>query len=392
MAFRQRLEGLLAGGNPMFDVGVGLLSGGGDHFGQDLGHALQFASERQRAAAQNALFRQRMEQESQQRDAHQQLVGLLGGSDDSNQQMLGLLAQANPNAFSQTAIQGLLGPQQERSDPADLRMMDAIGLPRTPEGFAQFQGLKADDGNKGMLDALNLQIQGLQLANMKREQEREDQQIRETRLTRENSIRRGLEQTQKIADLTLELEGTALSAGLPASEWRRRGLGAISAVGGALGLDVEDLNKNLTAFDELKKGLNDQLITLMSAGSLGQATDSKLQQYRDSLASPDTQPGAVMEIQAGIAETLLDQADVLRFDLPNRDEIEASIQRMRGYQQPGTETVFDVPAAAGATRRSVVRAADIGRMSLEKIRSLDVDALTQEQRDALARRLDELGL
>jgi hypothetical protein len=270
-------------------------------------------------------------------------------------------------------------------------MMDAIGLPRTPEGFAQLQELKSDNDANEMMQALQLQIQGLQLANMKREQEKEEQVAREVRVTRENAIVRGLEQTDKIAALTKKLEGTALASGLPASEWRRSGFGALAAVGGALGIDVDKLNQDLTAFDEYKKNLNDQLVNLMSAGSLGPGTDAKLAQYRASLASPDTQPAAVLEIQANIAQLLLDQADAMQFEVPNREKVLASIEEMRNYVPPGTEPVVDVPAAISSGRRTVIRAADIGRMTLKQLEELDPASLSDELREAAAKRWDELN-
>lgn len=378
----------------------GLLSAAGPQsrpvsLGQAIGAALPPAmaarDQRSEIGLRNEQLRKQIEREAREQENQRKLSGLLSSSGGDQGEFLGLLSQIAPREAAASMFSSLFG---KSSDPTDLQMMDAIGLPRTPEGYAQFQGMKSDAGMKPMLDALNLQIQGLQLANMKRAQEQEDQQIRETRLTRENAIERGLEQTVKIADLTKKLEGTALAAGLPASEWRRSGMGAVAAVGGALGLNMEEINAEITAFDTLKKNLNDQLITLMSAGSLGQATDNKLQQYRDSLASPDTAPGAVMAIQAGIAETLLDQADVLQIEIPNRDKIEASIEAMKNYQPAGTETVFDAPAAAAATGRAVVRAADIGRMSLEQIRGIsdeDVSRWTAEQRQALEKRLAELG-
>lgn len=380
----------------------GLLSAAGPQrmpvsLGQAISSALPpaMAARDQRAEVgiRNEQLRRQIERETRERENQAKLGGFLRTAGGEQGELLGLLSEIAPREAAASMFSSVLGGGEDR-DPTDLKIMDAIGLPRTPEGYAQFQGMKSDDTMKPMLDALNLQIQGLQLSNMKRMQETEERVARETRLTQQNSIERGLEQTQKIADLTLKLEGTALAAGLPASEWRRSGMGALSAVGGALGFDTEKLNADLTAFDTFKKNLNDQLITLMSAGSLGQGTDNKLQQYRNSLASPDVQPGAVMAIQAGIAETLLDQADVLGFELENRDEIEASIERMKSYQPPGTETAVDVPAAAAGARRVVRRAADIARMSLDQVKSISAEEIktwTQEQRQALEKRLAELG-
>jgi hypothetical protein len=353
------------------------------------GQAMQ--SERQIEALRNQQMRAQIVQQKKQQEAQEKLMGLLGGSENPEAQLMGLLGQAAPEAMMTSMAQGMFGQQKTESDPADARMMRAIGLPLTPEGFAKFQGMKNDDSTKPAMDALALSIQGLQLANMKRTADTEEQQAREIKLTRQNSIKHGLEQTKKIADLVLELEGTALASGLPASEWRRSGMGGLAAVGGALGLDMGKLNSDLTAFDTYKKNLNDQLIALMSSGSLGQGTDSKLAQYRASLASPDVQPGAVMAIQANIAQTFLDQADVLGFEVPNRSEYESSIEKMRTYQAPGSEAIVDVPAAADAAGRAVMRAADVARMSIEQLRNVDPSKMSNEALKAAAKRWAELN-
>lgn len=387
-----------AGRDARMMLAAGMLSAGGPQrmpvsLGQAIGASLPAAMEtrdrRAEVGVRNEQLRRQIERENKESANVAKLGNILRASGPDGE-LLGVLSDINPQAASQLVLQGVLGGGDSR-EPTDIATMRAIGLPLNAEGFAQFQEMKGDSGTNAAIEALNLQIQGLNLANMKREQEKEDQEIRETRLTRENAIERGIEQTQKIAALNRKLEGTALAAGLPASTWRRQGMGVLAGVGGALGLNVEELTADLDNFDTFKKNLNDQLITLMSAGSLGQGTDSKLQQYRDSLASPDTSPGAIMEIQANIAQLLLDQADVLQFDIGDRDAIEASIKEMRDYVPPGTETVLDVPAAAAATGRAVVRAADIGRMGFEQLQQLDPASMTQELRDAAERRWDELN-
>jgi hypothetical protein len=283
----------------------------GQAIGASLPAAMYARDRRAEIGLRNEQFRREIERENKQQAAQTKLTEMLRASGPDGE-LVGLLSEVNPGAASEAMLGGLLGGGTE--EPTDVRTMRAIGLPLTPDGFAQF-----------------------------------------------------------------------------ASEWRRKGIGVISAVGGALGLDNEEMQKEITSFDTLKKNLNDQLISLMSAGTLGQATDSKLQQYRDSLASPDTAPGAVMAIQAGIAETLLDQADVLQIPVKNREQIESSIEEMRNYVPPGAETVLDVPAAADATRRAVVRAADIGRMGIEQLNALDPGQLTPELLEAARKRWDQLN-
>lgn len=382
-------------------LGSGLLQAGGPQrmpmsFGQAIGRALpqarQYQSERGMDALRNQQMREQIVEGKKRKDAQEKLMGLLGDVGGPEGQLMGLLGQASPELMMQGMAQQMFGQQQERRDPAELLVMDALKIPRTEAGYAKYQSLKNDGDTKPMLEAIQLQIEGLKLTEIQRNADAEQQQAREVKMTRQNSIKHGLEQTKNIADLVMRLEGTALASGLPASEWRRTGIGGLAAVKGALGLDADKLNEDLTAFDSYKKNLNDQLIALMSSGSLGPGTDSKLAQYRASLASPDVQPGAVMAIQANIAQTFLDQADVMGFEVPNREEYEKSVEKMRNYQPGGTETIVDVPGAAAAAGRAVVRAADIARMSVQQLRSIDIDVLTEEQRAALAKRLDALGL
>src|SRR5688572_16626191 len=206
----------------------------GQAIGASLPPALETRDRRAEVGVRNEQLRRQIERENKESANVEKLGRFLRSAGGEQGELLGLLGEINPQAASQAALQGLLGGGESR-DPTDIATMRAIGLPLTPQGFAQLQEMKGDSGTSAAIDALNLQIQGLNLANMKREQDKEEQVARETRLTRENAITRGIEQTQKIAALNKKLEGTALASGLPASTWRRQGVGALSAVGGALG-------------------------------------------------------------------------------------------------------------------------------------------------------------
>lgn len=360
----------------------------GQALGAAVPQAMQVRDQRAEVGLRNEQLRRQIEKENQQSAARAKFSGLLRTAGGEDGELFGLLADISPELAVNVMTSRGSGQGQ---DPADLKLMDAIGLPRTPDGFAQLQALKADENSNAAMQALQLQIQGLQLTNMKREQEKEEQVARETRVAREQSIVRGLDQTHKIAELTKKLEGTALASGLPAAEWRRTGVGAIAALKGVLGLDTDEINAELAAFDEQKKNLSDQLNNLIAAGQLDNVTDSKLKQYQNSLADQNTQPSAIMEIQSVISQAYLDQADRIGFELPNREAIEAEMEEMRNYVPPGAETVIDVPAAGRAVSRAVVRVADIGRMGLEQLQQLDPATLTEEVRAAAEKRWDELN-
>jgi hypothetical protein len=173
---------------------------------------------------------------------------------------------------------------------------------------------------------------------------------------------------------------------LPGAEWRRAGVGAIAAFKGVIGLDTDDMRAKLAAFDEQKKNLSDQLNNLISTGALENVTDSKLRQYQNSLADQNTQPSAIMEIQSVIAQSYLDQADRMDFDIPNREKYEAAIEEMQNYVPPGTETVIDAPAIGR-------RVSEIGRMSAEQLNALATSGveMTEEMIDAAEARWNQIN-
>src|SRR5690554_3599620 len=127
MALRlDQLQGLLAGGDPLFDFGIGLLGAssprvGGVGVGEAVAQAQQFAQNRQQQALQLQAMRESMLQRQRQQQAQEQIAGLLGQQ---------TIAQAPPTADDPLAadVPGLLG------------MVPTI---QTPEGQQQLMGLLA---------------------------------------------------------------------------------------------------------------------------------------------------------------------------------------------------------------------------------------------------------
>jgi hypothetical protein len=366
----------------------GLLSAAGPQrmpvsLGQAIGSAMPQAAQardyRAETGIRNEQLRRQIDNENKQNAARAKFSGLLRTAGGEDGEALGLLADIDPQlAVAVMTSQG--GTQAQ--DPADIEKMRLLGIPLNEAGYARLKELE----NDGSLDGLNLQIQGLQLANMQREQKEAEQKARETRVAQEQGIVRGLDQTQKIASLTKKLEGTALASGLPAAEWRRAGVGGLSAIKGVLGLDTDEMRAELAAFDEQKKNLSDQLNNLIAAGQLDNVTDSKLRQYQNSLADQNTQPAAIMEIQSVISQAYLDQADRIGYEIPNREEYEAAMEEMRNYVPPGTETVIDAPAIGR-------RVSEIGRMSAEQLNALATSGveMTEEMIDAAEARWNQIN-
>lgn len=294
----------------------------------------------------------------------------------------------------------------ERADPADVRAMQLLGYELTPQGFAQYNADKGA-GEVTVADQLGA-IQAQLAIDQRRDQLERDRAADETARTEadqqreqtRNSLRRGIEQTAKIADLTQKLEGSFLQAGMPASSWRRTAAGALAGLGAAAGIPTDKLRHDLDQFDQLKKNLSDQLINLMSTGKgLSQGTNAILEQYQNALASTETSPGAVMAIQANIARILLDEADAQKIDAfegtpkevaAKRAAVEANIEKWRSYATPAGEAVVDAPAIAARVR-------EVGNMTASQLKTLlssaeaGAEEYSEEVLEAAAQRWEELN-
>lgn len=280
----------------------------------------------------------------------------------------------------------------ERADPADVRAMELLGYEMTPEGFAKYNADKGA-GEVTIADQLGaiqtkLQIEQRQ-EELRREREADERATEERRVKRvqvRTGLRRGVEQTGELANLTEQLRGTFLEAGMPASTWRRTAASVLAGTGAALGMDTKKLEGDIATFDRLKKGLSDQLINLMSSGDLSNQTNALLQQYQNALATTETSPPAIMAIQGNIAQTLLDEADAQGVEIFDRKKVEANIKKWHEYEQEQGEPVIDAPALA----RSV---GDIAKMTATQLEEYGATAgdLTDEMLDAAAKRWDELN-
>ena len=161
MALRlDQLQGLLAGGNPLFDFGIGLLGAsspraGGVGFGEAVAQAQQFAQNRQQQALQLQAMRESMLQRQRQQQAQEQIAGLLGQQ---------TIAQAPP-----TAIRGPADdPLAVNVDvPGRLGMVPTI---QTPEGQQQLMGLLAQADPAGFTSQLTQGLLGQMLATQQARQ------------------------------------------------------------------------------------------------------------------------------------------------------------------------------------------------------------------------------
>jgi hypothetical protein len=135
---------MLAGENPLFNFGLGLLSGDGGTFGEDLGRAMQFVDERKLASTRNELARQLLQARRKQQ-AEERLMGLLGGAGGENAEMLGLLGQIAPEKLTEGLLANMLPKAQTLESPIGKLFGD--------------RSLAARAGNTAAVEAIDAAIQ-----------------------------------------------------------------------------------------------------------------------------------------------------------------------------------------------------------------------------------------
>jgi ribosomal protein L12E/L44/L45/RPP1/RPP2 len=335
------LRGLLA--DPVFNLGVGLLGAGLSqprNLGQGLLGGFQAGGQLQSRASQNQVLREQMTQQARQRQAQTQLGELMSsGQFGTGQEHLGLLAQASPDAFTQS-LMGQVFPQQ-RADTSLVRNLQAAGIdPMSAEG----QEIIRQNLTGGNIDELLKTIQAqqaqlnTQLAQERLTQQRRARQAsvrteRQERLESENAVFRGIRNIDELSTLVDRLEGTFLEPGGGADELRRAGLGAAAFLGERLGFDTQEqqrLAADLDRFRQLATGAGlENLEILRGTGAI---SDQKFQTLLKTFTDPTASPDAIRRALADAMEAQLDAAGKLDLDLPNRDEIEAQMQRLRGEQ------------------------------------------------------------
>lgn len=353
------------------------------------------------------------------------LPGLLTRMDEGaadRGEIMGLLSDVAPEAM----VTGLLGemfakPEADRSEPADLRMMRALGIEPTPENYAKFKAIGGDAAGAHGIDGALKQLQMQKLLDEMRDRtdaraETAAEKQKKRRLA-ETSLNRNFGKLEDLAALNDQIKGTVVETGVPLSSWRRAGASGAASLGRIAGFDTAKLQDNITASDRLAKGLNDLVIeTIDRFGD--QLTNDKLALLQSASANPNITPEAISSILGAISESMLDAADIEGYNVADPDRVTTFIKRMKTPAARGAEPpMVDVPRLAGDARaragRAVdagaelageaadvaaevvdqvaTRAADIARMTVEEIEDLDIDALTAEQLEALDARLKKLG-
>lgn len=157
----QQSRGLLGNINkPLMDLSIGLLANSGfdtkpKTFGEVLGGAAQFASQRADSRLRRGLFRDTILQSQKRREGRQALRARVAAGEFGDPDQNLAVFDADPEGFAK----GVLGTMfNERGLSGDAQMMQLLGIPFTPEGFAQFQKVKAT-GQGGGLDDMKTRLE-----------------------------------------------------------------------------------------------------------------------------------------------------------------------------------------------------------------------------------------
>jgi hypothetical protein len=357
----------------------------------------------------------------------------------SKSEALGLLAQIAPD----TAVHGLFeaivnGSGSRRGAPAAIQEMQALGIPLTPQGFEQYNKLKgtANGGDlKGLLDSLNIVKLKGDIGDAATKRDKEALDTKQEFDTKERSANRSLDDLFELADLNSKVKDTPLQPGLPFPEWRRAIVSGKVALAESLGAkDQDKLREQIGYYDRLRKGLNNIIIN--NTQRFGSNFTNQMETLLENAsANPAIMPEAIDNILGQLSERLVDDSEIHGYDLKNRDKALDFIKQMKASKPTGPKPVVDltdsvtdakgaydtakgavtsaidkataaapgviaagkdaVDAAAAVIKPMMLRAADIGRLTKDRIAALneqDIAKMTAEQKAALHRRMKDLGL
>lgn len=324
-------------GNPMFNMGVGLLAAGGRRqgprvsTGQGLMEAMNFTNDRQFQMNQLNQQRQQLQAQKKQQQAVTGLSGLLSGPQPQNvpaairhpnaiqnhqNQMMGLLAQANPQAFTQVAAQNLLTPPQGQAYPSKVRETIAVtgvnpGEPGFEEAHVRVHG-QLDPADAAQLKLLGIQTKAAELELAESEAEA---RARVSQLRQDTNM--GLRSLSKLYEANQVLKDTFMQSGRVLPESRREFVSLVSEIKDRMGWDSSKENAILEAFDVFQK--ETQLLTQTLAGRYGATTNMQYRGVADSIPNIGLNPNANDMLIKDAIENLLNGAVDMEIDVPNAD-------------------------------------------------------------------------
>jgi hypothetical protein len=239
---------------------------------------------------------------------------------EGQQKLMGLLAQAAPDAVF-GGLAGQMFPNEQSSrTPTDIAAMDALGIPRTPEGFAQYQAMKnSGDGDlQGLIDRVTLSLRENELERERRTAADEERNKTVTRQLAQSGVRNSMDALLEASDILDRLEGTLLSPGVPFNEALAAIGSGAEAVKGLFGVSDAKARQTINDFNRLNK-LNSSVILknlgeASGSGGLGTITNQKMGLVQNSLGGLGVDPQTNRSIYADSLRDLLDVANIEGFD------------------------------------------------------------------------------
>jgi hypothetical protein len=250
--------------------------------------------------------------------------------------LMGVLGTAAPGAVLQGVLEQQM-PQQTQAAPNTIREMAALGIPQTPEGFAQYQQLKNPTNLSQELQDI---LTGLQIRGLQNEQ---DQEQRE----REEAGQRRVESAQSMLDLGLStiraLEGSEdavlAKPGSALGDTGRDLASVASDLAGMFGMTdtKERLGREVQNFDTVSKNQNLLVGSMLEQAQASGITPTRaLQQlYENSTPGSDIHK----EVSLGIV------ADLLEKSLADGKELRGA-KEAREWLKSRRAPKFDTEAAA----------------------------------------------
>lgn len=381
--FADRLRGILSGGNPLFDLGIGLLNASGPSLmphslGQDFASAASFASNRQLEALRNQEIREKLLEQRRRKQALERLPGILGApermpegealppgggvlatKDQRQGELMGILTQIAPEQMA-VGLLNQMFPGQERAEPAPVRIARVLADPNeSPEVKKQLQAqISADDRS----DELANLVRSLQAEQLGRQLETEQDETNRKRIEAEQSILVGTERIREMAEINNRLRDTAGETGLGFADLRARALGPFSELVGFFGGDQQRARQVAVDVQRLEQITATEALQSLFSGEInaGTLTNQKISTFFTTKPGLTRLPEVNEKIFADMLQTKLDVAKNMGFEIAGRQELEQLVETLRsgraGSGGTGTDLGASVRNAAGAVSDTAGRA------------------------------------
>lgn len=355
MATFDKIPGLLSTGNPMLDIGMGLLAQSGPvvgapapSLGQAVAGAANYAGERELGRLQTQAYRNNLQQMSRQRQAMSELQSLfqpgqsLGpviaptapaiSTQEGQTRALGLMAEAAPDQFMSQMFNQYF-PQGEQSETTLIKTMRSAGIdPLSPEGRDLVR--QSIIGNGGSSEDLDNTLKLLQLESLQRQLESETRTEQQDRRSAESAVFSTIRDVRELIELNDSLQGTALETGVGMEGLRRSAIAGTDFIKQQLGMGDAEAAKLVSDFDRFE-----QLATGAAVHNLeilrgtGTISNQKFQTLLNLSPGTARSAGANRTGFADMLEAALEAADSLNVSINDRSEVEQLINQLRSGNQ-----------------------------------------------------------